>query len=81
MSEQTKRRFSIPDFVWLGIEVGEWPIQCFPSESMARNWASAQPDAIGAKRARRIWRVDIPADVEVFRVEPVPATTRMEKTA
>jgi len=72
------RRFGLPDFVWLGIEVGEWPIQCFPSESMARNWAAEQPDAIGAKRARRIWRVDIPADAEVYRVAPVPATTQME---
>jgi hypothetical protein len=72
------RKFGLPDFVWLGIQVGEWPIQCFPSESMARSWAAEHPDAIGANRARRIWRVDIPADVEVYRVAPVPATTQME---
>lgn len=68
----------LPREIWCGIEVGAWPIKAFPSEQMARNWAAEQPEDVGSKRARRIWRLDIPDDVEVFRVAPIPATTSME---
>jgi hypothetical protein len=68
----------VPDELWLGKEIGAWPVRAFPSESMARDWAAEQPDAIGAKRARRIWRVEMPEDVTAYRVAPVPANTSME---
>lgn len=80
MSTKPERPYYVPEAVWLGKKVGEWPILAFESEEPARRWAAEQPDAIGAERARRIWRVEIPADVVTYRVSTVPARTAMEAT-
>lgn len=79
MTEETARPHYVPEAIWLGVKVHEWPIYAFTSEQQARTWAAEWPDAIGAERARRIWRVEIPADVVTYRVSPVPATTKLEE--
>ena len=70
----------LPEEVWLGVEIGCWPIQAFPSQEMAARWsAEGKPDTpmqVGDRR--RIFRVTVPADVEVFESEKVPATTRLK---
>lgn len=71
----------LPEEVWLGIEVGCWPIHSFPDQGAAERWAAkGEPDTpIKAGDRRRIFRVAVPADTETFEVETVPAATRLKR--
>lgn len=70
----------LPEEVWVGVEIGKWPLQAFATQAMAARWATAgKPDTpmqVGDRR--RIFRVTVPADVETFEAETVPATTRLK---
>lgn len=66
----------LPEIVWMGISIGEWPIQTFNSIEQAQRWAAEQQYG---DRERRIWSVAIPADTVTFSVETVPATIRMKQ--
>ena len=67
----------LPEVVWMGIKVGEWPIQTFTNLDQAQRWAAET--SIGDSRERRIWSVEIPADTVTYAVETVPATMRMRQ--
>lgn len=70
--EALARPHWLPEEAWLGVEIGKWPIQAFPTQETAARWA------VGDRR--RIFRVTIPANTETFEVEVVPATTRLKPT-
>lgn len=76
----SRRPHWLPEEVWLGIEIGKWPIQAFPSEQMAARWAAdGEPDTpVKSGDRRRIFMVKIPTATEIFEVEKVPATTRLK---
>lgn len=80
VEEPIRRPYWLPEEVWLGVEVGRWPIQAFSMQDMATRWAAEgkQDTPIQAGDRRRIFRVSIPADVEAFEAEHVPATTRLK---
>lgn len=71
---QRRRPHWLPEQVWLGIKVGEWPLTAFTSQESAERWASVA--GIG-ERERRIWAVDIPVDTQTFKVEQIPASTKL----
>jgi hypothetical protein len=75
-----RRPHWLPEEIWLGIEVGKWPVQAFPSQDMAARWAAEgkQDTPIQVGDRRRIFRVSIPADTETFEAEKIPATTRLK---
>lgn len=63
----------MPTVVWIGIEIGKWPLQAFSGETEyhAMRWAAGDPDK------RRIFCVAVPEDTVVHKAETVPATVKM----
>ena len=77
-----RRPHWLPEEVWMGVIIGQWPVRTFSCQDQAERWAAEgpwNPDRL-AHEQRRIWRVEIPADTETFEVEKVPATTRIKPT-
>jgi hypothetical protein len=68
----------MPEIVWLGVKIGEWPIQAFGSEDQAVRWVSAS-EKDGVQRDRRIWSVAVPADTVAYTAEIVPASYKMKQ--
>lgn len=61
----------LPEVVWMGVKVGEWPIHTFTSEEQAQRWAA---DRNPGDRERRIWSVSVPADTVAYKAEKIPAS-------
>lgn len=73
----TARPHYLPEIVWMGVKIGEWPIETFTSEDQAKRWAA--DISIGDSRERRIWSVAIPADTVIYAAETVPATVKTKQ--
>lgn len=71
----------LPEIVWMGVTIGQWPIETFSSEGQARDWAAKAPWVAPAQdyEARRIWSVAIPADTVVYKAMTIPATTELKQ--
>lgn len=78
---RTRRPHWLPEQVWMGVIVGQWPVQTFTAQAQAERWASQAPWDPAAQRyePRRIWAVDIPAGTQTFTVEKVPASTKLSE--
>lgn len=60
----------IPPVLWFGTVSGQWPIQCFESETHAMTWYG-QPADNG--HTKHLWKatVGMPVEYEVITPEPV----------
>lgn len=68
----TAREAGFPAQVWLGIEMGEWPIIVFDTEEKAREWSANMPP-LG--RTRYVYGpIPMILHATVRRAETVPAT-------
>lgn len=71
----------LPEVVWMGIEIGTWPIQAFTTQEQAQTWAEKaawNPDR-QAYESRRIWSVAIPVDTVTYSVEKIPASFKLKQ--
>lgn len=63
----------LPEIVWMGVKLGEWPIRVFTSRDQAARWAAEEsPD----RKERRYWSVAVPEDTVIYAAETVPAAIR-----
>jgi hypothetical protein len=71
----------LPEIVWMGKTIGQWPITVFGGEEQAKTWASEAPwnPTSQVYESRRIWSVAIPADTVTYSAEKVPATFKMKQ--
>lgn len=74
-----RRPHWLPAEAWMGVIVGQWPLQAFTSQEQAERWADAAKWSAQRQQheQRRIWRVEIPVDTQTFKVETVPASTKL----
>lgn len=69
----TVRPHWLPDAAWMGVVVGEWPLYAFPNEILASRWAAGET----YPKRRRVWKVEIPEDVQTYSGRTVPATVEL----
>lgn len=76
-----RRPHWMPEQVWLGVEVGRWPIRAFGTRDEAARWAAQgkQDTPIASGDRRRIFPVAIPADTQAFESESIPSSTRLRR--
>jgi hypothetical protein len=73
MTSRYRNGVTVPEQVWLGMEKGRWPVQCFPDKEMALRWAAKETQEI----PRVIFGpVDIPLEVPMYKAEIVPASQK-----
>jgi len=63
----------IPDEMWFGTIVGQWPIQCWESETHALAWY-AKPAADGYHK--KLWKAKVSDPVQFEAVIPKPYLQR-----
>lgn len=69
----------LPEQAWLGVVVGQWPLRAFTDQAQAERWAAEakwEPERQEYEH-RRIWSVDVPTGTQTFKVETVPAATKL----
>lgn len=75
----TAENTGFPEEVWLGIKRGEWPVEAFPNEDMARRWASHGGSGNSNERLRYVvGPVQVPRDLPARRARIVPESTLWE---
>lgn len=63
----------LPVTLWFGRTLGEWPIQCFESESIATDWLRN-----AGQSNRKLWKASVSEAEEYKLVEPEPFLKKVE---
>lgn len=80
MSEVTAEGAGFPEQVWLGIKRGEWPVEAFNDEEMAKRWSAQGGNGMTSERIRYVvGPIDVDPDLPARRAVKVPETTAWEE--
>ncbi len=72
----TAESAGFPTEVWLGIKRGEWPVEAFPDEDIARRWAAQGGNGTTAERIRYVvGPIPVDAGLPARRAVRIPETT------
>ena len=69
----------LPPSVWVGVTIGQWPLESWGAdghgsgEAKARTWAAENPEK------RRIFCVAVPEDIVTFSAQTIPATVELKQ--
>jgi len=62
----------LPEEMWFGNVVGQWPVHCWESEGHAMAWLASA----GVDERRRLWKAKVVDPVEFEAVNPKPYLKR-----
>lgn len=69
----------LPNSVWIGVTIGQWPLESWGNDEHGSGAVKAQRWAEEDQTNRRIFCVAVPADTVAFTAHTIPATVELKQ--
>lgn len=73
------RPYWLPNSVWIGVRIGQWPLESWGNDAHGAGAAEAKRWAAEDPQNRRIFCLSVPADIVAFSALTIPATVEMKQ--